>query len=108
MTRTAILPCAAAALVTVLTSCCAALAFELVIQVAAEVSAILFSRVFVSPVAALAAVAAWVFGFTQKSPLGVGVGVGVGVAVGVGVGVAVGVGTVPVQVTPLSLNVVGT
>src|SRR5450756_650943 len=94
MTRTATLPCAAAALVTVLTSCCAALAFELVIQVAAEVSAILFSRVFVSPVAALAAVAAWVFGFTQKSPLGVGVGVGVG--------------TVPVQVTPLSLNVVGT
>src|SRR5450756_1404597 len=96
MTRTATLPCAAAALVTVLTSCCAALAFELVIQVAAEVSAILFSRVFVSPVAALAAVAAWVFGFTQKSPLGVGVGVGVGV------------GTVPVHVTPLSLNVVGT
>src|SRR5450756_1949689 len=79
MTRTAILPCAAAALVTVLTSCCAALAFELVIQVAAE-----------------AAGAAWVFGFTQKAPLGVGVGVGVGVV------------TVPVHVTPLSLNVVGT
>jgi hypothetical protein len=74
----------------------------------------------VSPLAAAAAVAAWVLGLTQKVPLGtgvvvgvtVGVGVGVVVAVGVGVGfdVCVGVGVLtgaPVQATPLSRNAAG-